>query len=112
MAELADEGQRGQWSFGPVVGAAWTPWGGDGLAQARVIAEADGYTMVEVRARVGYVGGAHEHTHTEFAYVVSGVVRSNGVVLSAGHGAVAGAGSTHDSFEVLEDATYITIFKF
>lgn len=99
------------WQFGRRDEATWVPWGDDGRAQARVVAAADGYHLVEVEARAGYRGTPHEHAHAEFTYVLEGTVRSNGELLGAGDGAAAGAGSAHTSFEAVSDARYLTIFR-
>ncbi len=38
-------------------------------------------------------------------------MRHNGTTLSAGDGYAAAAGSSHDAFEAITDATYLTIFR-
>ena len=43
--------------------------------------------------------------------MVSGMVEHQGVRMEAGDGYVAAAGSVHTGFRVLEDATYIVVFK-
>lgn len=102
---------RAGWRFGRVADAEWAPWGSDGLARARVVAEADGYHLVEVDARAGYTGTPHEHRNAEFTYVLSGSVRSNGELLGPGDGCAGAGGSAHVSFEAVTDARYLSIFK-
>lgn len=99
------------WQFGRRDAAEWMPWGSDGLARARVVAAADGYHLVEVEAQAGYTGTPHEHGHAEFTFVIEGTVRTNGQQLGPGDGCAAAAGSTHDSFEALTDARYLSVFK-
>ena len=99
------------WDITAADALPWVPWGGDGRARAKVLADGDGYTMVLVEADVGYVGTEHEHAHTEFGYVLSGEVQNQGQVLTSGGAFVARAGSRHTDFEVLRPATYLTIFR-
>lgn len=99
------------WDIAAADAVDWVPWGGDGRARAKVLAAGDGYTMVLVEAQAGYVGAEHEHTHTEFGYVLTGEIRNQGQVLTAGAAFVAQAGSQHTDFEVLAPATYLTVFK-
>lgn len=101
----------GGWDIAAADAVPWVSWGGDGRARAKVLAAGDGYTMVLVDAEVGYVGAQHEHTHTEFGYVLTGAIRNQGQVLTAGAAFVAQAGSQHTDFEVLQPATYLTIFR-
>ena len=99
------------WDFGLASEAEWMPWGEGNNATARVVAAADGYHQVLVKAQAGYTGTPHEHEHAEFFYILEGVVKHNGTRLNVGDGYGAAAGSTHDSFEAITDATYLTIFK-
>ena len=89
----------------------WIPWGASGDARAKLLGEGDGYVVALVEASAGYVGGAHEHPHTEFLYVVDGHLRCQGRRLSSGSACIASAGSVHDDFEALSDATFLSIFK-
>jgi len=89
----------------------WMPWGSRGDARARVLASADGYTVVLVEAEAGYRGDPHEHGYAEFLYLVSGTLRSQGVDMGPGDAYAAAAGSTHDEFEAVSAASYISIFK-
>jgi hypothetical protein len=66
------------WDFGLATEAEWMPWGEGGNATARVVAAADGYHQVLIRAHAGYTGTPHEHEHAEFSYILEGVVRHNG----------------------------------
>jgi quercetin dioxygenase-like cupin family protein len=88
----------------------WVPWG-DGGAQAKVLGSADGYVVALVEAEAGYRGTPHEHTHTEFFYLLSGRLRNQGQELVSGDGYAAAAGSTHDDFHALEPSTYLSIFR-
>lgn len=91
--------------------SAWVDWGGDGLARAKVLASGDGYLLVLVEAQAGYTGTPHEHTNTEFSYVLDGQIRNQGRPMEAGGAFVAERGSQHTDFEALTPATYLTIFK-
>ncbi len=99
------------WDFGLDADAEWMPWGEGDNATARIVAAADGYHQVLIKAQAGYAGTPHEHEHAEFSYVLEGVVRHNGTTVSAGDGYAAAAGSSHDAFEAITDATYLTIFR-
>lgn len=99
------------WSIGRADEKEWQPWGSRGDARAKVLAEGDGYLVVLVQADPGYRGDPHEHTHTEFQYVVEGTVRNQGEWITAGDGYAAAAGSVHTDFETETGATYVTIFK-
>ena len=99
------------WDFGLATEAEWMPWGEGNGATARVVAGADGYHQVLIKAQAGYTWTPHEHEHAEFSYILEGVVKHNGTTLNVGEGYGAAAGSSHDSFEAITDATYLTIFK-
>ncbi|WP_055475667.1 cupin domain-containing protein [Gordonia sp. HS-NH1] len=99
------------WDINPNGTADWVPWGEGNLARAKVLASGDGYMLVFVEARAGYSGSPHEHTSTEFSYVVSGRLRNQGLEMTSGGGYVAAIGSHHDDFTVLEDATYLSVFR-
>jgi quercetin dioxygenase-like cupin family protein len=89
----------------------WIPWGSQGNAKAKVLAEADGYTVALIQAEAGYQSGAHEHAHPEFFYLLDGVIRNQGQVLTTGDAYAAGAGSVHTDFEAQAPSTYISIFR-
>jgi quercetin dioxygenase-like cupin family protein len=89
----------------------WVPWGSQGNAKAKVLAEADGYTVVLVQAEPGYQSGAHDHAYPEFFYLLDGVVRNQGQLMNAGDAYAAGTGSVHTDFEAQTSATYISIFR-
>lgn len=91
--------------------ADWVPWGGQDDARAKLLGEADGFTLVLIEAQAGYKGAPHEHAHPEFFYLFDGVVRNQGQVMVAGDGAAAAAGSVHSDFEVQAPATYLSIFR-
>jgi quercetin dioxygenase-like cupin family protein len=93
-------------------GSEWIPWSGSaGDARAKILGAADGYTVVLVEAQPGYRGSPHEHTHTEFNYVIDGMLRNQGQAMSAGDGYAAASGSTHTDFATDTGATYLVIFK-
>lgn len=100
------------WDIRRAAEADWVPWGGQDNARAKLLGEADGYTVALVEAEAGYSGSPHEHTHPEFFYLLEGVVRNQGQVLAAGDAAAAAAGSVHSDFEVQAPATYLSIFRF
>jgi hypothetical protein len=99
------------WSIGRAAEADWAPWGGSDLARAKVLGTGDGFLLALVEAKAGYRGTPHEHEHTELFHLQRGTVRNQGEVMTAGDGYVAAAGSTHADFEVLDDATYLSIFR-
>lgn len=99
------------WDIVTAADAAWMPWGATGDARAKVLGSADGYMVTLVEAEAGYVGGEHEHAHAEFFYLVSGEVRNQGRVLTAGDGYAAAAGTVHVDFEALTPATYVVTFR-
>jgi quercetin dioxygenase-like cupin family protein len=98
------------WNITRNAETAWVPWG-DGGAQAKVLGSADGYVVALVEAEAGYRGTPHEHTHTEFLYLLSGRLQTQGQELVSGDGYAAAAGSTHDDFHALEPSTYLSIFR-
>jgi quercetin dioxygenase-like cupin family protein len=99
------------WSLGRFDAVEWSPWGSGGNARAKVLANGDGYYVALVEADAGYTGDAHEHTSTEFLYVVEGSLRTQGEQLRSGDAYVAAAGSVHEQFEAPDGATYLSIFK-
>ena len=64
-----------------------------------MLASGDGYVLAVVEADAGYRGTPHEHTSTEFLFVLAGRVRNQGRMMSAGDAYVAAVGSTHSDFE-------------
>lgn len=99
------------WDINETGAGEWMPWGPEGNARARVLASADGYSIVLVEAEAGYVGTPHEHTNTELGYVLDGEVRNQGQVVTAGGAFAAERGSLHSDFEALGPSRYLTIFK-
>jgi anti-sigma factor ChrR (cupin superfamily) len=89
----------------------WIPWGSQGNAQAKVLAEVDGYTVALIQAEAGYQTAAHDHAYPEFFYLLDGVIRNQGQVMNAGDAYAAGAASTHTDFETQTAASYISIFR-
>ena len=87
------------------------PWGEHGNARAKILGTGDGYVLAVVDADAGYTGTPHEHTNTEFLYVVAGRIRNQGRSMHAGDGYVASIGSKHTDFEAEVASTYISIFK-
>jgi hypothetical protein len=98
------------WSIG-TADAAWAPWGADDKARAQVLASGDGYLLVLVEAQPSYRSMAHEHLHTEFLFVLDGVVDNQGDQMKPGGGYIAAAGSTHAGFGSERGARYLSIFK-
>jgi hypothetical protein len=98
------------WSVGASSGAEWIPWGSGGNARARVLAAADGYSLVVVDADAGYVGSPHRHERTEFLYVLEGSLHNQGSLIGAGGGYVASAGTVHADFGTATGARYLSIF--
>ena len=72
------------WDIARPDGADWIPWGQGSDARAKILANADGYLVVFVQAKVGYRGTPHRHEHAEFLYVIDARVRSQGKDVSAG----------------------------
>lgn len=89
----------------------WTPWGSQGNARAKVLGEADGYTVVLIEAEAGYRGTPHEHAYAEFFYLLDGMIRNQGQLLKAGDAYAAATGSVHTDFEVQTAARYLSIFR-
>jgi hypothetical protein len=81
-----------------------------GKARAKVLGEADGYTMTLIEARRVH-GGHHEHTHAEFLYLIDGRIRNQVKVMDSTDGYAAGARSTHSDFEVPSASTYLIIWR-
>ena len=99
------------WDIRASATAPWVPWGANGDARARVVGEANGFTVVLVEAQAGYEGFPHVHEHPEFLYVVGGELRNQGVPMVAGDGYAAAVGSQHTDFAATSGATYLSIFR-
>jgi anti-sigma factor ChrR (cupin superfamily) len=99
------------WDIGHFDEIEWAPWGSGGNAKAKILASGDGFYVAYVDAEPGYTGDPHEHTATEFALVLEGTLRNQGVEMKAGDGYVAAAGSTHADFTTATGARYLSIFK-
>jgi hypothetical protein len=99
------------WDIGAAEDTEWVPWGEGGDAHAKVLGSGDGYILALVEAEAGYTGTPHEHTNTEFLFVVSGRLRNQGQTMQEGDGYVASVGSQHSDFEVLTASTYLSIFR-
>ncbi len=89
----------------------WIAWGNQGTAKAKILGDADGYTVAVIRAETGYRTAPHDHAHSEFLYLLDGVVRNQGQVLTAGDAYAAATGSIHTDFAVQSPATYLSIFR-
>jgi uncharacterized protein len=111
MSTPPDSPSLDRWDIRHAGQVAWTPWGSRGDARAKVLGEADGYTVALVEAQAGYRGLPHEHAHAELLYVVEGALRNQGVAMRAGDAYAAAAGSVHTDFEVTAAATYLSIFR-
>ena len=99
------------WQIGVAEETPWVPWGEGSNARAKLLGSGDGYVLALVEADEGYTGTPHEHTNTEFLYVVAGRLRNQGQTMDAGDGYVASVGSLHSDFEALTAATYVSIFR-
>lgn len=100
-----------RWDIRHAADVDWIPWGEGGKARAKILGEADGYTVTCIEAEAGYVGSTHEHTHAEFFFLVDGRIRNQGRTMESGDGYAAAAGSVHADFEVLAPSTYVVIFR-
>ncbi len=89
----------------------WMPWGSDDNARAKVIGQADGYSVTLVEADAGYRGTPHEHAYSEFFYLLDGSIRNQGQHMKTGDAYAAAAGSVHDDFEAECRSTYLIIFR-
>ena len=99
------------WDMGKFDEIDWVPWGSGDKARAKLMASGDGFNVAYVEARPGYTGDPHEHTSTEFLYVIDGRLRNQGQEMTTGDAYVAATGSTHADFATETGATYISIFK-
>jgi quercetin dioxygenase-like cupin family protein len=99
------------WDIHRGADADWAPWGERGNARAKVLGSGDGYFLVLVEADAGYTGTPHEHTNTEFLYVLDGRIRTQGRTMERGDGYAAATGSVHTDFEAEAPSTYLSIFK-
>jgi quercetin dioxygenase-like cupin family protein len=99
------------WDIGSTNDLDWAPWGSGGDARVKILATGDGYVVVLVEAEPGYRGEPHEHTHTEFLFVVEGTLRTQGRTMTKGDAYAASVGSTHDDFRTDDGATYLLAFK-
>jgi quercetin dioxygenase-like cupin family protein len=99
------------WDIARAADVAWTPWGDQGNARAKLLSSADGAFVVLVEAEAGYSGTYHEHTSTEFLYVLEGRLRNQGRAMEAGDAFAAAAGSVHSDFEAEVTSRYLTIFR-
>ena len=99
------------WDIGHHTDIEWTPWGANGDARAKVLAEADGYTVALIQADTGYKTPPHAHAYAEFFHLIEGTIRNQGQILTAGDAYAAAAGSAHTDFEVQSRSTYLSIFR-
>jgi quercetin dioxygenase-like cupin family protein len=99
------------WNINTDGAGDWIDWGDGDRARAKVLATGDGYLVVLVEAEAGYVGTPHDHTNTEFAYVLTGTLRNQHQVMGPGGAYVAERGTRHTDFETLGPASYLSIFK-
>jgi quercetin dioxygenase-like cupin family protein len=99
------------WDIHHAADTDWIPWGDTGNARAKILGSGDGYIVALVEAEAGYTGTPHEHTHTEFLYVVDGQLRNQGQTMVTGDAYVAAIGSKHTDFQAEHPSTYLIIFK-
>jgi uncharacterized protein len=99
------------WDIGHHADVEWAPWGANGDARVKVLAEADGYTFALIHADAGYSTLPHEHAYAEFFYLIEGVIRTQGHILKTGDAYAAAAGSVHTDFEVQSPSRYLSIFR-
>jgi quercetin dioxygenase-like cupin family protein len=99
------------WDIGHFDGIDWVPWDTGDHARAKILAVGDGFHVALIEAAAGYTGAPHEHAHPEFLYVVSGVLRTQDRMMTAGDAYAASAGSTHTDFHVDDAARYFLVFK-
>ena len=99
------------WDIADASQVPWVPWGEHGNARAKILAQADGYTLALIEAESGYRSVPHEHAHAEFSYLLEGSIRNQGRAMESGDAYAASAGSTHSDFEVQATATYLSIFR-
>jgi quercetin dioxygenase-like cupin family protein len=99
------------WDISHPADVEWAPWGANGEARVKVLAEADGYTVALIQADTGYTTLPHEHTYAEFLHLIEGSIRNQGQILNAGDVYAAAAGSVHTDFEVQSPSTYLSIFR-
>ncbi len=89
----------------------WLPWGNGDKARAKILGEADGYTIALIQAEAGYETPQHQHAHAEFFYLVEGSIRNQGQQMNTGDGYAAARGSEHTDFEVQSPSTYVSVFR-
>ncbi len=89
----------------------WMPWGSQDNARVKILGEADGYTIALIQADAGHQTAPHDHTHSEFFYLLDGVIRNQGKKMNAGDGYAAAIGSVHTDFEVQAPAVFLVIFR-
>lgn len=99
------------WDIRQGADVEWTPWGATNDARAKILGEADGYTVALVHADAGYKSAPHEHAYAEFFFLVEGAIRNQGQILTTGDAFAAAAGSVHADFEVQAPSTYLSIFR-
>ena len=99
------------WDIHAGTDTEWVPWGEGGNARAKILGTGDGYVLAVVEAGEGYRGTPHEHSHTEFLYVLAGRLRNQGQTMQAGDSYVASVGSMHSDFVAETATTYLSIFR-
>ncbi len=99
------------WDIRQADAGQWIPWGDGDKARAKVLGEAEGYTVTLIEAEAGYVGSNHEHSYAEFFYLIEGRIRNQGRVINRGDGYAASAGSVHSDFEVLSPSKYLIVWR-
>jgi uncharacterized protein len=100
------------WSVERFDSVEWVPWGSrPGLARAKILGNADGYTIAFVEASPGYEGDPHVHEYPEFLHVIDGTLENQDQTMTKGDSYAAAAQSTHSQFATSTGATYVIVFK-
>lgn len=88
------------------------PWQtiGNGIAM-KMLGMANGRMLALFKFEAGYEGGSHHHEDAEFSYVLEGSIVSNGVVMEAGCGYAASAGTDHTEFRSETGGVVVSVFK-
>ena len=84
----------------------------EGGQMLKFIGTAKGTGFILSKVPAGFKGPVHRHDGLEYLYVIEGSVISNGTLLKAGHGYIAGPGTQHSEFSSSSGATFVVVFSF